>query len=529
MYYIKRRTPPLSGWLYYMNSKLKRVVFSTLIFCILNIFIVHAEDEIKLYKNLSDGYMLNLPSDMVFDSSYAPIFTKGQSDSIYINISKEVSPYKDIDWYIDYYLNRFILSEAYQQSNNIIFKSKENKAYNGNNMQIINVVLNGLDNEKFDAYTYVTIKTNSLVFYRIMFKYKSTDETANLKIENALSSFSYFKPTQNAKFSLDFKPNIPTSWSEETLNLYNEIINSDKLNWGIYSSDIYNTGINESIPSLEQTLDYKFNYILAYIHFGTDFPTEFMQQNYENGRIVELTYQITDSNNENLYGYTPNLDIYRGLKDDEIRKFAKAAKEFNHPFLFRLTNEMNTDWTSYSGVVNLSDPEIYIDNWRRFYRIFEEEGVNNAIWIFNPNDGNFPPCKWNNFIAYYPGNDFVQMIGITGYNTGTYYNDLTGEVWREFNQIYTKIQNDYLPLFSEFPWIITEFASSSIGGDKAKWINQMFENIDNYKNIKIAVWFNYADYDYREQSKGQVSRPYWLDETPETTEAFKKGLKKYKR
>ncbi|MBQ4543848.1 MAG: hypothetical protein IJA19_06750 [Clostridia bacterium] len=53
----------------------------------------------------------------------------------------------------------------------------------------------------------------------------------------------------------------------------------------------------------------------------------------------------------------------------------------------------------------------------------------------------------------------------------------------------------------------------------------MFDCIDKYENIKIAVWFSYADYDYRPEHKGKVARPYWLDETEETLNAFKNGIK----
>jgi len=183
---------------------------------------------------------------------------------------------------------------------------------------------------------------------------------------------------------------------------------------------------------------------------------------------------------------------------------------------------MNSDWTNYSGVINLSDPDIYIENWRRIYRIFAEEGVDNAIWIFNPNDHNYPPCKWNNFINYYPGNDYVHMIGITGYNNGTYYQDKTAETWREFDEIYGYIWDNYEGIFDGFPWIITEFASSSIGGDKVRWIRNMFNEIGKYPNIKIAVWFNFADYD---PDNGNEARPYWIDKPQGALEQFKIGLR----
>ena len=113
------------------------------------------------------------------------------------------------------------------------------------------------------------------------------------------------------------------------------------------------------------------------------------------------------------------------------------------------------------------------------------------------------------------------MLGVTGYNTGTL---VEHERWREFEDIYDSINEKYSPMFDRFPWIITEFASSSAGGDKAAWIDGMFAALPKYPNIKIAVWFNYADFDITDPYNWQIKRPYWLDETPETLRAFKRGV-----
>ena len=78
-----------------------------------------------------------------------------------------------------------------------------------------------------------------------------------------------------------------------------------------------------------------------------------------------------------------------------------------------------------------------------------------------------------------------------------------------------------MKLFSKFPFIITEFASSSVGGDKVAWINDMFQSITKYENVKMALWWSSGDYDMRPETYKQLARPYFLDETPQTTEAFK--------
>ncbi|MBQ1729570.1 MAG: hypothetical protein II036_04395, partial [Oscillospiraceae bacterium] len=253
-------------------------------------------------------------------------------------------------------------------------------------------------------------------------------------------------------------------------------------------------------------------------HENMEFPTGFMDKAAASGKTVELTYQMTRNNNEDLAARSPLLDLVTGANDSEIRAFAKAAAEWGRPFIFRLNNEMNSDWTSYSGVVNLCDPQLFREAWARIYGIFREEGVNNCIWVYNPHDRSAPPAKWNDALAYFPGNDYVHMLGVTGYNNGTYYS-WQAETWREFREIYDSVEEKYAPFFSEFPWMITEFASSSIGGDKAKWIDGMFAALPDYPNIKAAVWFSSADYD-----GDTPARPYWLDETEETTEAFKRGL-----
>ena len=53
----------------------------------------------------------------------------------------------------------------------------------------------------------------------------------------------------------------------------------------------------------------------------------------------------------------------------------------------------------------------------------------------------------------------------------------------------------------------------------------MFKNIDRYENIKIAVWFDYADFDPAYPDGSVEARPYWLLENDEITAAVKNGFK----
>lgn len=499
----------------------------------------------KRLVNYTDGYQVDVPQDAAFDFTLSPLFTVVESEHYRVTISRETSPYLGLDadttqklasvmpdvqckdgveQYIAYYFNRFILSESWQQANRVQVEGPLDIPAGDTTGQVIYAVMEDVPEGERDGYAYVTIRTGLREIFRLMYRYDSENEQFQQQLARSLQYFRGFSTMGTAKYETDFYPVLPQEWSEETRALYETIANADQIRWGIFAENIYGEGIEQTVPRIEQEIGYHFPVVLSYFHFNEQFPLEFMQKNYEEGRIVELTFQLTESNNEDLMGYTPNIDLYRGLKDDKIREIAQAAKQFGHPFLFRINNEMNSDWTSYSGVVNMSDPELFKANWRRIYRIFQEEGVDNCIWIFNPNDRNAPPCRWNDGLAYYPGNEYVQLLGVTGYNNGTYYTNW-GEQWREFDQIYNHVQWQYEPFFSDFPWIITEFASSSVGGDKVKWIENMFQHIGNYPNIKIAVWFSYADYDGDPDMGAPVARPYWLDETPETLAAFAEGVK----
>lgn len=496
---------------------------------------VYEDGTVTRLVNELDGYLLDFPAGTEFDFTLSPLFTRAEGEGFDATISRETATYNGIGEvvrfelstflpflftdcsvrdHVEHYEYRFLLSQEWQENNQVSVERWTDES----GVEFISAVIQEPGDAVYDGYLYATVYTPSREYLRILCRYNSGDAALRDELCQALSQVQVFDPTGEGVYTTDYTLTLPENWTEETAQLFSDITNGDRLRWGVFTQDIYETGIRETVPQMEEALDYTFDVILSYVPLNTDFPTEFMEENRQNGRIVELTFQVTDNNNEDMFARSPLLDLYRGKLDGQIRDFARQAADWGHPFLFRVNNEMNSDWTSYGGVVNLGDPQLFVSVWHRIYQIFQEEGVDNCIWIFNPNDRNAPPSKWNDSLAYCPGEDDFQMLGVTGYNNGTYYTQWN-EQWREFDVIYDEIQEMYLPHFSQYPWIITEFASSSIGGDKVAWINNMFDHIGDYPNIKIAVWFSYADFD-----GDTPARPYWLDETEETLEAFRQGL-----
>ena len=503
---------------------------------------VLSDGTVTRLVNYTHGYQLDTPAGTEFDFSLSPLFVTGEGTGFDMTVSREKADYQSLKdvitfelstflpWFFDdhtvqdyvyHYEYRFLLDENWQNNNGVTAKN-----WTDGDIFFVEAQVDGLSDELYDGYLYVNHFTPSREYLRVMFRYQAEDTATRDKLVELAKNTRIFDPAGTAVYLTDYQPDLSgVVWSTETGALYTSLNDfSAPMDWGIFMQDFYVSGFDNELTAMEDKLDYTFPLILYYRHFPThEFPTEVMQENYEAGRLVELTLQLTDNNNMDMFAKSPLLEIYRGSMDEELRAWARDAAAFEHPFLFRLNNEMNSDWTSYGGVVNMADPAIFTAVWQRIYRIFQEEGVNNCIWIFNPHDRQAPPSDWNNSLAYYPGNEYVQMIGVTGYNNGTYYTQWAEE-WREFDVIYDQIWEEYEPRFGNFPWIITEFASSGIGGDKVAWINNMFDHIDDYPNIRMAVWFSFADFD--DANGGTPARTYWLDETPETLEAFRQGLKR---
>ncbi|MBE7022818.1 MAG: hypothetical protein E7414_06365 [Ruminococcaceae bacterium] len=490
------------------------------------------DKEKMTYISHSQGFRLDLPPDCEPDFTLAEQLVRFTSSMGDIVISHEVVPEGyEAESYMAEYVNRYLLEQSYLDANRITLYKNAKEQIRDLEVQVIALERTPAPGSevKQNAYVYCYVFTEPMSFYRILFKAEKYDDALIKQVYETLYSFSQDVEVRGVpKTVTNYYPVLPENWSEETKALYEQIVSTDKIMWGAFITGGVREQNRAGVEEIEELIDYDLKVLLEYgCHFDP-FPMEGMQTAYEQGKIVEFTMHVSSVMNENLHEFNPALEVLDGIHDETLRQFARDAKAFGKPFLFRLNNEMNSDWVSYGATATLNDPDVFIGLWRRIYRIFEEEGVNNAIWIFNPNNNSFPPQNYNHMLAYYPGNEYVHMYGITGYNTGTYYKVENNEKWFEFEELYDAIHWVSEPYFSKFPWIITEFASSSVGGDKPRWITDMFNTITKYENIKVAVWFNADDIDPRPEKRKRVARPYRLDENAQTAKAFREGIAAFK-
>lgn len=302
------------------------------------------------------------------------------------------------------------------------------------------------------------------------------------------------------------------SWSESTKDYFKQaFIEKDELVWGIFEPSTIR-GL-DPLNELEEKLGYDFAYLLQYYNLNSYINADNIQAIYDQGKVLEFTLQTS------VYGeYNPDatLDVLNGVYDEELNNIAESVSKVNGPVLFRLNNEMNGDWCMYNAFWYQKDTRLYKELWQHIYNLFESKGADNVIWIFNPNESSFPGFKWNHYSNYFPGEEYVDIIGVTGYNTGTYYE---GETWRSFEEIYDEFMPEYEEVFLGYPKMITEFGSSTIGGDKSTWMTDMFETIDKY-DLKAAIYWNSTDY----TPEKEEARIYRFGDDPAVIEVFRRYL-----
>jgi hypothetical protein len=170
--------------------------------------------------------------------------------------------------------------------------------------------------------------------------------------------------------------------------------------------------------------------------------------------------------------------ITSGSADKLIAAAARRLAQHRRPVLLRWGWEMNGDWYRWGGADNNRDTGGYIASWRRLHRIFGEEGADNVSWVWSPNWNSSPDAAWNAMGRYYPGDSYVDWVGVSGY-------DLDGEAPEDlFGGIYAAYA-------SRKPILISEVGAVNRGGrTKADWITRFAAWVQAHPAVGAVVWFD---------------------------------------
>lgn len=480
---------------------------------------VYYSGDIKRVVNYPDGYLLDIPRDWEPDFTMGSVWTRYRNDEVTLVATKEEQIYRYYGTAEAYIENifQYITTETYRKVNRVEVLGEENfEQADGYKVHVRKMHLMECDDTVKSFYTYVIAHNGVSPCVQLMFK-----AVDNRDFSPVYRSLRVIPVRGKGVDTVTYLCRDNPSWNDKTRAFYHSLRERKKVLWGIFAGNLDTGSLEEAIPALEKKIAHKFPLISSYTEMDWNFPLDEARQLTREGRILQYTHHFSRWTEEVGMGKeAPILDIYRGKKDDDLRRIARQIAQYGEPMLFRVNNEMNSDWTCWAAHNAMLDPEIFTDTWIRMYRIFEEEGANaNCIWEWNPNaDFSVPRANWNEIRTYMPGPEYVHAIGLTYYNFGS------DTLWDSFDQLYGPMDRYYGTYFRDWPWIIGEFACSDTQtpSRKSRWIAEMFDSLatGNYPNIKAAVWFSCNDYD----SDGNIVHLLLLDESEDTCKEFREGL-----
>lgn len=252
---------------------------------------------------------------------------------------------------------------------------------------------------------------------------------------------------------------------------------------GIYNP-LYNNGFSnaEEIKKVEQKLNIAFDISAHYIPWGDTFQfknlKKVLNQNKHTPIISWEPWSNDFSFSKSRKQYQENKNIFKhilqGDFDNYIKQTAFAFKNYRKTVYLRFAHEFDNPFYPWSQSGN-NTAEEFKKAWVYIWNIYKELGVDNVKWVWNP-------WKSEAIDLYYPGDTYVDYVGLTALNYGKQ---------PSFDHWYAPFKNALTSQGIQKPVILAEFGSLANNTNQTTWINQGVESIaDNYPEINHLVIFN---------------------------------------
>ncbi len=221
------------------------------------------------------------------------------------------------------------------------------------------------------------------------------------------------------------------------------------------------------------------------------------------GAIPVITWEPMYYTAQGVEVIIPSARILGGDYDAYLDAFAATLAAHDGPVIVRLMHEMNLGryhWGVSKENYNADAPAIYRDLWRHVVgraRAALPAERDDIGFAFCPNVESVPgpfttrSHPWNAIAAYWPGDAWVDVLGVDGYNWGDTQTPAKHgwqSQWRSFRDIFGPAVRELRALSADKPLIVFETASAATGGDKRAWIDGAFAAAREW-NIAAIVWF----------------------------------------
>ena len=244
---------------------------------------------------------------------------------------------------------------------------------------------------------------------------------------------------------------------------------------------------------------------------GEVFPIDMARWIHARGRIP-LVRLMMRHDTEQPSGGSPDPDqsyslesINNGVHDEKLYAWGRAAaNDFGAPLAVEYGTEVNGFWFRWNGLHNggAAGPDNFVNAYRRIVRIVRDDaGARNVTWVFHVNDRDYPEpntpqTSWNTAEHYYPGDDFVDWLGVSVYGAQVPKADQTCELFApRFAAVYDRLAAKA----TGKPIFLLEFGATK-GHPNArrneqcrpdKWADAAFEAVFNKTRYPMLCGFSW--------------------------------------
>jgi mannan endo-1,4-beta-mannosidase len=210
------------------------------------------------------------------------------------------------------------------------------------------------------------------------------------------------------------------------------------------------------------------NLVGQYVSWGKPFDAQAASNAWSYGALYYMAWEP--------FG-TSVQTIADGGSDAYITSFAKAIRALNVPVALSFGHEMNGNWYPWGSAQTTAAQ--FVAAWRHIHRLFTRAGASNVIWVWNPNVIN--PIPQVALAPYWPGNAYVDWVGITGYFATTGPHTYAGLFKPTISQIRK---------FTTKPFIIAETAIES-GPDEVESASNLVTSVTRHSQVLGFIYFDY--------------------------------------
>jgi hypothetical protein len=185
--------------------------------------------------------------------------------------------------------------------------------------------------------------------------------------------------------------------------------------------------VSGQIGKFESVTGKKHTGYLTYTSVSSPFPKAFVDSCRKYNAFMQL-------------GFEPDTSFRDVIDGPHLRNWAKAAARSGIPIFLRFASEMNGDWVPWFG-----PPSLYKEKWKLMHRIMKEEAPNVAM-VWCPNwRPDIPGDSLKAIMPYYPGDEYVDWVGVNFYMWGPYYDSVMNETYintlHKLKSVYDKFPN----------------------------------------------------------------------------------------